>query len=637
MKKLFSFFLLLFLLVVGSSNVFANGQQMIIVNKSNNQLAFYNQGKLEKTFKVATGRENSFTPEGKFKIVNMIKNRPYYTNNIPGGHPSNPLGDRWLGLNARGTYGTTYAIHGNNNPSSIGTYASAGCIRMYNEDIRWLFDRVAVNTPVIITNSKQSFQQIATANGYVFTSKLKNVTVNKTSPQPSKTSIAVTANLDSGTNPVYKFMVHDGKKWTTLRNFSTNNKLTWTPEKSGSYKVKVQVKNKNSKKSFEDEKVLNYVVYTAAKVTTFTTSKSSPQPSNTTINLTAQSNKNTDNLFKFSYYNGTKWVTLQDYSSKNTVTWKPTKAGTFQVRVQVKNKLSKKSYDSQRVIDYTIFSPASLKTVSFNKVSPQPKNTSVTITAQSNDNANNLFKFLVFDGSKWVTVQDFSTKRTAAWKPTKAGAYQIKVQVKHKHSKKSYDSQQVSEFTVFDEASIKTVSFNNVSPQPNNTSITVTAESNDDANNLFKFLVFDGSTWITLQDFSTKRTAAWKPAEAGAYQVKVQVKHKLSKKGYDSQQVSAFTVFNEASLLSIDVDKSSPQPSNTEIKFTAQSKVPTEHLYRFSIFDGTQWLVVQDYSQQSYYNWLATTPGTFTIKTDVKHRLSKKEIDDSQEINFTIE
>lgn len=65
---------------------------------------------------------------------------------IPGGTPENPMGARALTLT-----GGEYAIHGTNRPESIGTYASYGCIRMFNEDIVDLFDRVKVGTQVIVT------------------------------------------------------------------------------------------------------------------------------------------------------------------------------------------------------------------------------------------------------------------------------------------------------------------------------------------------------------------------------------------------------------------------------------------------------------------------------------------------------
>ena len=64
---------------------------------------------------------------------------------IPGGSSHNPMGPRAMTLS-----GGQYAIHGTNKPSSIGTFASYGCIRMYNQDILDLFDRVAVGTPVMV-------------------------------------------------------------------------------------------------------------------------------------------------------------------------------------------------------------------------------------------------------------------------------------------------------------------------------------------------------------------------------------------------------------------------------------------------------------------------------------------------------
>lgn len=136
----------------------------IIIKTSNNTMAYYQDGKLIKEFSVATGSKSSPTPKGKFKIVNKIVNRPYYKQNIPGGDPRNPLGNRWLGLEVGKTYGTTYGIHGNNNESSIGKSVSAGCIRMHNKDVEWLFDEIPKGSTVIISGSDQSFKEIGNSN-----------------------------------------------------------------------------------------------------------------------------------------------------------------------------------------------------------------------------------------------------------------------------------------------------------------------------------------------------------------------------------------------------------------------------------------------------------------------------------------
>ena len=70
---------------------------------------------------------------------------PWLPNYIPGGSPHNPMGVRALTLS-----GDQYAIHGTNRPGSIGTAASFGCIRMYNQDIVDLYERVQLGTPVVM-------------------------------------------------------------------------------------------------------------------------------------------------------------------------------------------------------------------------------------------------------------------------------------------------------------------------------------------------------------------------------------------------------------------------------------------------------------------------------------------------------
>jgi lipoprotein-anchoring transpeptidase ErfK/SrfK len=56
-----------------------------------------------------------------------------------------------MGAAAMTLSGGEYAIHGTNSPKSIGGFVSFGCIRMYNEDITDLFERVNIGTPVIVT------------------------------------------------------------------------------------------------------------------------------------------------------------------------------------------------------------------------------------------------------------------------------------------------------------------------------------------------------------------------------------------------------------------------------------------------------------------------------------------------------
>ena len=65
---------------------------------------------------------------------------------IESGSPRNPMGAAALVL-----VHNELAIHGTNNPGSIGGYVSHGCIRMHNRDIQTLYSLVSVGTPIIVT------------------------------------------------------------------------------------------------------------------------------------------------------------------------------------------------------------------------------------------------------------------------------------------------------------------------------------------------------------------------------------------------------------------------------------------------------------------------------------------------------
>ena len=73
------------------------------------------------------------------------RDKPNMPDVIPGGSPRNPMGVAAMTL-----AGGEYAIHGTNVPGSVGGFVSYGCIRMLNDDITDLYQRVPVGTTVTV-------------------------------------------------------------------------------------------------------------------------------------------------------------------------------------------------------------------------------------------------------------------------------------------------------------------------------------------------------------------------------------------------------------------------------------------------------------------------------------------------------
>ena len=114
------------------------------------------------TYPMSIGRMDWATPLGRTSVISKVTNPSWYVpasilaehaangdplpRVVPPG-PDNPLGKHAMRLGLPG-----YLIHGTNRPSGVGMRVTHGCIRMFPEDIEYLFDEISLETPVRIIN-----------------------------------------------------------------------------------------------------------------------------------------------------------------------------------------------------------------------------------------------------------------------------------------------------------------------------------------------------------------------------------------------------------------------------------------------------------------------------------------------------
>ena len=114
-------------------------RRRVVVSIPDRKLAVIENDDVVTVFPVAVGKPTTPSPAGTFTIVNRVTNPTYYAGKgktvAPGAR--NPIGTRWIGLSQKG-----YGIHGTDQPKSIGFAKSHGCIRLRNEDVERLFERV---------------------------------------------------------------------------------------------------------------------------------------------------------------------------------------------------------------------------------------------------------------------------------------------------------------------------------------------------------------------------------------------------------------------------------------------------------------------------------------------------------------
>ena len=141
--------------LVGFSDVYSSGT---VVVKTGERKLYYVLGNGQAVrYSVGVGRTGkqwtgTATIDGKqlspawSPPADVRRDKPSLPNVIPGGTPANPMGAAAITLSGGGEY----AIHGTNDPRSIGGFVSYGCIRMYNADVLDLYNRVSLGTTVVV-------------------------------------------------------------------------------------------------------------------------------------------------------------------------------------------------------------------------------------------------------------------------------------------------------------------------------------------------------------------------------------------------------------------------------------------------------------------------------------------------------
>ncbi len=161
------------------------------------------------THPVSVGRMDWRTPLGASKVVAKVADPNWYPpKSIRKEHaedgdplpkvvlagPDNPLGQHMLRLGIPG-----YLIHGTNRPYGVGMRVTHGCLRMYPEDIAWLFGEVDVSTPVMLLNQPY---KLARLGGRFFVEMHSSLEEEVLSAEKTRDDVLRDIELQAGSDAV---------------------------------------------------------------------------------------------------------------------------------------------------------------------------------------------------------------------------------------------------------------------------------------------------------------------------------------------------------------------------------------------------------------------------------------------------
>ncbi|MFN7251952.1 MAG: triple tyrosine motif-containing protein [Anaerobacillus sp.] len=344
------------------------------------------------------------------------------------------------------------------------------------------------------------------------------------------------------------------------------------------------------------------------------TSVASPQVVNTAITISAKSSKS-DLEYEFSI-NG---KVVQKFSNSKTYSWKPTKSGKYTIKVRSRD-VQNKEVILEKELSYTInkYTPDfKITELTSDVKGPQIKGKTITFTTKA-DKKGLQYQYSVND----KVVQKYSTNNKFKWTPSKTGKYTIKVEVRRPEHPNSPLSKKMTYEIKDGNVKITSLKANKQSPHPTNTTIKWTAKA-EGVDLEYKFSAYQNKKWVTIQNYSSKNTANWKPTTAGDYKVKVEVRSKAS--GKKATREAKYKIFKPSSfsISSFKSDQSLKQAAGTFNIFTVKSTGSyLEYRYRIKYYG--QWYTVQDYSSDKTFYWTPPESGKFTVAVDVRQRGTTK-------------
>ena len=449
--------------------------------------------------------------------------------------------------------------------------------------------------------------------------KISSLSSNLSSPQKPNTTIKFTTAASGGTGTLkYQYEVNGSVKSA----YSSTNTFSWRPTTAGTYTIKVTVKDDNGKTA---TKSVTYDIKNGTVLTlnSFTTSVASNQALGTTVKLKANATGTGTVKYRFTAsLNGTT-TQQSSWSTASSYAWKPTKAGTYTIKVEATDDSgSIKSSSKSFVIKSGSLAITSFKT---SVASPQAVGKAITLSAAATGSGTVKYHFYVYSGTTLKAQSSLSTTKTYTWKPTAAGTYTLKVVATDSTGKVVSTTKT---YKIVNSLKITSFTTSVASPQYTGTAITLKAAATGSGTVKYHFYVYLGTTLKAQSSLSTTKTYSWKPTVKGTYTIKVAATDSTGKivttsKSYVIKQKTGITI------KSLTTSKASPQQAGTAITLTASATTTTgtQLQYAFSVHNGLMgWTNLKKYSTTNTVTWKPAASGTYTVWVQVKDAKGYSEI-----------
>jgi hypothetical protein len=437
------------------------------------------------------------------------------------------------------------------------------------------------------------------------------------SPQLPGTPVVFTAAGTCSGTPEYQFSeTAPGGTTTVVQPYSATRTYAWntTNNPYGAYSFSVDVRVLGGSAA-EASQSMPFSL-TSCAGGTFTTDKTSPQPTGTQVLLTGSATCVGAPQYRFMIQPpGGAYAVVRDFDSSTTFTWIGSGAGgTYGLELDAKG-ASAAPNTMQSVQLSFVLTACSAVTLATSPASPQTPGTAVVLTATATCPGTPQYRLSIAKPNQsYGVVQDYGSASTYSWNTTgqPLGGYGLRAEVRNVGATTAAEASAGVTYTLANAAcTAPTVTANPASPQGPSTMVTFTATTTTCPSPVYRFYYqTPGAGWTLLQDYSTSRTYTWSTAGApgGNYNFEIDVRDSTRPVSYDQYTVVPF-VINACTGAALSPSVPSPQFVGTQIVLTASAGVsfcPNPRYQFWTLPPGGSWTVAQAYSSSATFNWNTT-------------------------------
>lgn len=446
---------------------------------------------------------------------------------------------------------------------------------------------------------------------------------------------------------LYRFLLINETNTTMIRDYSSDNNLFHLIEKEGTFQIKVQIKDLNSSKIFDEEQEVEIVVKNVPKIDIVSFKCLSQDriidlPISFEVKTNAEPNRIV--LYKFvKISEDGSQVTVQDFSTNNTITLHEDKSGTFKLLCLVKDVKFPNKFDDRAVIKYEVlrYRPISIK--SFKPDVASRQNVGIPITLNSEVTGGEVLKYrFLIEGPEKID-SGYINSNYFKWLPEIEGNYLLTLFLKDESFGGDYEDKQSFNYFI-EPAPVRDINIKNIfveNPKaaligvPNR--IEIYAEGSE--NIRYKFIVKKDEELLEMIDYNENNWVNFMPDEKGSYTIEIHARDKYSRKSYDAMSSVDLKVFEYIPakidyLLNFNEDNNL---INKPVKINVITEDGKDTYIRYKILVDGHFF---DESQYELINTISFTPkiiGEYKIIVFAKNARSKEEYDSKKIATFKVE